>query len=91
MQAQAFTQLGDGAAAAEAARLRARGRRVRFLVKLDPVGKVHHVEAVDADPWAAGWTKYYEHDQMWRWMPIIIGAAWPFVAWMAMKAKAATP
>jgi hypothetical protein len=47
----------DAVAAAKARDLIARGRKVRFVVKIDKSGRVE-VEALDGDPWAAGWQMY---------------------------------
>jgi len=55
----------DDAAFAEAGRLTARGRKVRFVVEIVD-DKIVEMRALDADPWAAGWQAYYKHREMVR-------------------------
>lgn len=52
----------DAVAAAKAKGLIDRGRKVRFVVKISQAGHVE-VEALDGDPWAAGWQMYGQ--QLW--------------------------
>ena len=50
----------DAVAAVRAKDLIARGRKVRFVVKISAAGHIE-IEALDADPWAAGWQMYGQH------------------------------
>jgi hypothetical protein len=85
-----FTAFGDAAAAAEAYRLVARGRRVRFVVRMYR-NQVFCIDALDADPWAAGWQIYGRtfHPPWPSWMPMVLatGIVAPLLLWFA-KAKA---
>lgn len=69
----------DDVAAAEVARLLARGRKVRFRYNVTPDGDVLSVEALDADPYANGWREYGRRQETWRkWAIFAIAAMVPF-------------
>jgi len=85
-----FTAFGDAAAAAEVYRLVSRGRGVRFCVRMYKNQAVW-IDALDADPWAAGWTLYGRTLSRWpSWLPMILAAGLvvPFLLQLGKKAAA---
>lgn len=80
----------DDVAAVKARDLLNRGRKVRFVTKISKTGYVT-VEALDADPWAAGWQLYGR--RLWfeqhPWMQHVLWGATALSAllWMFGKTK----
>jgi hypothetical protein len=85
MRARAFTTYGDAAAAARAAELVRRGRKVRFTVEIDTAGQISHIVAGDADPYAEGWHRYHEHPKQWLRMVMAGGMTVAALWWMLKK------